>query len=211
MSSASHSPRPRAWKRAGTFSLCRGWPGLGGGRGRGKERGGVWRWAYLVGGATGRSYALRPVSRLDSGSAEEDGAAKKQSLYAASAPAMGTVVPAAAARAPTHRRPWRQVLAGEERARDGRQARARGGVPHGEDEPAMAEGPAGKKGMHGAGGRSCLCKGERTPGQKAGVGSGPGAAYPLTDSPKCQVGHPDFTIRRDPKAQEELGTDRMGL
>lgn len=35
----------------------------------------------------------------------------------------------------------------------------------------------------GLGVRSCLCKGERTPGQKAGVGSGPGAAYPLTDSP----------------------------
>lgn len=63
----------------------------------------------------------------------------------------------------------------------------------------------------GLGVRSCLCKGERTPGQKAGVGSGPGAAYPLTDSPNCQVGHPDFTIRRDPKAQEELGADRMGL
>lgn len=179
MSSASHSPRPRAWKRAGTFALCRGWPGPGGGRGRGKERGGVWRWAYLVGGAMGRSYALRPVSRLDSGSAEEDGAAKKQSLYAASAPAMGAVVPAAAARAPTHRRPWRQVLAGEERARDGRQARARGGVPHGEDEPAMAEGPAGKKGMHGAGGEELLVQRRANPWSKGRRGLWAGGGLPF--------------------------------
>lgn len=33
----------------------------------------------------------------------------------------------------------------------------------------------------------------------------------MTASPKWQVSHPDFTIRSDPKAQEELGADLMGL
>lgn len=152
----------RAWR----------WAGSGKGERRGLEVGLFGRRGYLP-------CALRPVSRLDSGSAEEDGAAKKQSLYAASAPAMGAVVPAAAARAPTHRRPWRQVLAGEERARDGRQARARGGVPHGEDEPAMAEGPAGKKGMHGAGGEELLVQRRANPWSKGRRGLWAGGGLPF--------------------------------
>lgn len=68
--------------------------------------------------------------------------------------------------------------------------------------------------MHGAGGEELLVqrrvdlwsKGRRE------LWAG-GVAYPLTASPKWQVSHPDFTIRRDPKAQEELelGADLMGL
>ncbi|KAL2779889.1 alpha-2-macroglobulin receptor-associated protein precursor, partial [Daubentonia madagascariensis] len=49
---------------------------------------------------------------------------------------------AAAARAPARGEPRRQVLAGEEPARAAPEARARGGIPHGEAEPAVGEGAA---------------------------------------------------------------------
>lgn len=66
----------------------------------------------------------------------------------------------------------------------------------------------------GAGGEELLVQRRVDPwskGRRELWAGGWGVAYPLTASPKWQVSHPDFTIRRDPKAQEELGADLMGL
>lgn len=64
--------------------------------------------------------------------------------------------------------------------------------------------------MHEARGEELLVQRRVDPWSKGRRGLWAGGGLPI-DCLTCQVGHPGFTIRTDPKAQEELGADRMGL
>uniref|UniRef100_A0A8C2RA00 Alpha-2-macroglobulin RAP C-terminal domain-containing protein n=1 Tax=Capra hircus TaxID=9925 RepID=A0A8C2RA00_CAPHI len=114
-----------------------------------RQRGGAW-WAGRARWA-GRDLffpAAPGALRLEA----EDGVAEAL-VWAARGPAAAAAAAAAAPRAVGCCRPCREVLAGEERARAALEARARGGVPHGEAEPAVGEGPAVILAKYGLDGR----------------------------------------------------------
>lgn len=142
--------------------------------------------------------------------AEEDGAAEGQVV---SARAPGAAAAAAFPRALARGEPRRQVLAGEEPAQAVPETRVRRGVPHGEVESALGEGPAGERGPRaverGLGAGAVVGVVGAGPRGRRRRGAQPGHLCPTrpvlgTASPKCQVGRPDpFCSRKGTRAGDD--------